>query len=277
MKMLKYIVLALLLLCILVFLTTIPGRLKEQKRQEGETTAAGSESADTGEDIVTTPAIVTLEPEYTGIVYANAPEDKNADNEWALFLVNNSHILEHDPEMSLTTVYTGADGREFQVDSRMAFYFMDMMEAAGKAGNPIGVTSAYRTVEYQQNNFDNNVRALMNNKGLTFEEAYAETAKVIALPGASEHNTGLALDILSGEHWALDEGFEETRAFRWLSEHAHEYGFILRYPKDKTEITGISYEPWHYRFVGIYHATQIKNSGLSLEEYIDTLSQSKEP
>lgn len=277
MKMLKYIILALMLMFVLVFLTTIPGRIKEQKRQEAETTTAATETADTGEDIVTEPPIETVEPEYTGILYASAPEDKDADNEWALFLVNNDHVLEGDHEVDLTTVYTGADGREFQVDTRMAFYFLDMMEAASKAGNPIGVTSAYRSIEYQKNNFDNNVKALMNSEGLTYEEAYAETAKVIALPGASEHNTGLALDILSGEHWALDEGFEETKAFRWLSEHAHEYGFILRYPKDKTEITGISYEPWHYRFVGVYHAAEIKKSGLSLEEYVNTLSQSKEP
>lgn len=196
--------------------------------------------------------------------------NSEADNEWALFLVNHDNALPEDYKFETAVVYTGSNGKEFLMDSRAAQYMLQMIEDAQAYGAPIGITSAYRSVEYQKQNFDNNVKQL-ENQGMTHEEAYNETAKNIAIPGKSEHNTGLAADILSGEHWSLDEGFENTRAFKWLSENAHKYGFILRYPKDKTAITKINYEPWHYRFVGIYHATKIWESGLSLEEYMETL------
>ena len=84
----------------------------------------------------------------------------------------------------------------------------------------------------------------------------------------SDHNTGLGLDIVSEDHPAKDAGFAETAAAQWLAEHAADYGFILRYPSDKTEATGMDYEPWHYRYVGSEQAHKIKESGLCLEEYL---------
>ena len=89
------------------------------------------------------------------------------------------------------------------------------------------------------------------------------TAQYIAVPGTSEHSLGLAVDLNS-----LEESFEQTAQFKWLIEHCAEYGFILRYPKDKEDITGISYEPWHYRYVGEDHAAKIMEQGLCLEEYV---------
>lgn len=301
MKALKYILLILILLCVFVFLVTIPGRKKEEERQQNETTASAVTTPTAGEDNggakpdnaetsgvidaggepetpdttttapTTTAPTVDISPDYTGIICAPETDNAEIDNNWAMFLVNQSHRLEGDFDIDTTVVEKGADGREFEVDSRMADYYLRMSADAKKAGAPIGVASAYRTIAYQQKNFDNNVAWRME-QGMTYEEAYADTAKNVALPGESEHNTGLAMDILSGEHWKFDEGFENTRAFRWLDEHAHEYGFILRYPKDKTGVTQINYEPWHYRFVGVYHATRIKESGLCLEEYIETLN-----
>jgi D-alanyl-D-alanine carboxypeptidase len=101
------------------------------------------------------------------------------------------------------------------------------------------------------------------NQGMDKVTATKEAAKIILPPGTSEHNLGLAMDIIS-----LEQSFENTKAFRWLSAHAQDYGFILRYPKDKEAITEIIYEPWHWRYVGIENAKKIKASGMCLEEYL---------
>ena len=93
------------------------------------------------------------------------------------------------------------------------------------------------------------------------------TARLIAVPGTSEHETGLAADIVTPSYQRLDAGYAGTKAARWLLENAASYGFVLRYPEDKTEITGIDYEPWHYRYVGVEAAKEIMAQGLCLEEY----------
>ena len=94
----------------------------------------------------------------------------------------------------------------------------------------------------------------------------------MAVPGTSEHQTGLALDIVDTSYQILDEAQEDTDVQRWLAEHSWEYGFVLRYPLGKSEITGISYEPWHYRYVGRTAAREMTELGLRLEEYVDWLS-----
>ena len=126
--------------------------------------------------------------------------------------------------------------------------------------------SAYRSVEKQQQLFDRSQQAYMA-QGMSEEEAYAKTATETAIPGTSEHQTGLAADIVTPTYQMLDAGFADTPAGQWLSEHAAEYGFVLRYPQDKQEVTGTIYESWHYRFVGKTHAKLMKESGLCLEEY----------
>ena len=98
-------------------------------------------------------------------------------------------------------------------------------------------------------------------------DAYNETLKSVQLPGHSEHATGLAIDIVSATHSDLDESQAETEESKWLAEHCAEYGFILRYPPEKYEITGIIYEPWHYRYVGTEIAQEIMSEGITLEEY----------
>ncbi|MBQ7860248.1 MAG: M15 family metallopeptidase, partial [Faecalibacterium sp.] len=109
------------------------------------------------------------------------------------------------------------------------------------------------------------------NTGLD-EAAATEKAKtVVTPPGCSEHNCGLAADINSPEYYPLEEPFKNTKAYAWLCAHAEEYGFILRYPKDKEDITGIIYEPWHWRYVGVENAKAINASGLCLEEYVAQL------
>jgi hypothetical protein len=102
---------------------------------------------------------------------------------------------------------------------------------------------------------------------------FEKAAAVVNPPGYSEHNCGLAADLNSPEHTGLDEGFENTAAFRWLCQHAGEYGFILRYPKGAEEKTEITYEPWHWRYVGVENAAKINASGLCFEDYIAALQQ----
>jgi D-alanyl-D-alanine carboxypeptidase len=94
---------------------------------------------------------------------------------------------------------------------------------------------------------------------------------VNARPGTSEHQLGLAVDFVDTRYWTLDEKQAELPAQKWLMEHCWEYGFILRYPSEKSEITGIIYEPWHYRYVGREIALEIRDAGLTLEEYLETL------
>ena len=127
--------------------------------------------------------------------------------------------------------------------------------------------SAYRSIEKQQQLFDRSQQTYMA-QGMSEEEAYAKTATETAIPGTSEHQTGLAADIVTPTYQMLDAGFADTPAGKWLADNAVEYGFVLRYPQDKQEVTGIIYESWHYRFVGKTHAKLMKESGLCLEEYL---------
>jgi D-alanyl-D-alanine carboxypeptidase len=194
------------------------------------------------------------------------PENREIDHEWALFLVNQNNPLSQDYSIETKTVYESY--MKFKMDSRIADYMIQMISDAKKDGISLIICSAYRSYEKQKAIFDNDVKSYQA-QGYSYEDAYAMTAKNVAIPGQSEHATGLAADVLSDECPSLSEKFENTKAFAWLSENAYKYGFILRYPKNKTDITGINYEPWHYRFVGLYHAKKIKDSGLCLEEYIE--------
>jgi len=124
--------------------------------------------------------------------------------------------------------------------------------------------------------FDDNQEMLFNQKvksymeqGMSFMEAYIQSSHTIAVHGASEHQVGLALDIVCSTYYRLDEAFGDTEAGKWLAENSYQYGFILRYTKDKEEITGIEYEPWHFRYVGIPHAAMMTQRGMALEEYIE--------
>ncbi len=105
-------------------------------------------------------------------------------------------------------------------------------------------------------------------QGYSYEEAEELAGQVVAVPGTSEHQLGLALDLVSSEYRKLDEEQENTKGFKWLKEYSWEYGFILRYPNGETDITGIIYEPWHFRYVGLEAAKEITEAGLTLEEYL---------
>lgn len=132
------------------------------------------------------------------------------------------------------------------------------------------ICSSYRTNEKQQTLYNNKVSQYLE-KGYSQTEAEAEAGKWVAVPGTSEHQTGLAVDIVDINYQLLDEKQEETEVQKWLMKNSYRYGFILRYPSDKSDITGIYYEPWHYRYVGKETAKEIYEQGICFEEYLDTL------
>lgn len=204
----------------------------------------------------------SLEKEYNSV-----KEQAEAQNEetrpWYLMLVNQSHPMEDGYVPELANI-----DDSHQVDVRVLEPLQKMLKAASDEGYSLYVCSAYRSVDRQKELFNESMIDYVN-QGKTYYEAAIETAKSIAWPGESEHATGLAMDIVSGDYAGLDEKQGETDDQKWLMEHCYEYGFILRYPKDKLEDTGIIYEPWHYRYVGVEAALEIRDQGVTLEEYLD--------
>ena len=150
--------------------------------------------------------------------------------------------------------------------------FLELQKAAAAENVTVWMQSGYRSVSYQKKLYDNKTQ-YYRDKGLREAAAREKAAAIVNPPGCSEHNCGLAADLNSPEHTGLDEGFEKPAAFRWLCEHAGDYGFILRYPKDAEDKTEIIYEPWHWRYVGVENAAKINASGLCFEDYIAALQQ----
>ena len=152
----------------------------------------------------------------------------------------------------MNRAYTVNDGKQYLISAVAYDKYKQMADAAKKEGLSMKVISAYRTEAYQRNLYNERVRTT----GKVNADNYS------ARPGHSEHQTGLAVDVSSTKGT-----FEYTAEFRWLQKHAHEYGFILRYPKGKEWITGYAYEPWHYRYVGVDAAKKIYQEGITYEEY----------
>ena len=135
--------------------------------------------------------------------------------------------------------------------------------------NDVFVTSAYRRYDKQQQLFDSYVQKYITNNGWSYDKAYAEVLKDTALPGQSEHQTGLCVDFMTRSMNSLDNSFENTEAFAWLKENSWKYGFVLRYAAEKESKTGYVYESWHYRFVGFEAASIIYQTGVCSEEYLE--------
>ena len=191
-----------------------------------------------------------------------APVETIPRDEWYMVLANRSSVLPGD----FTVAETATVG-EAVVDARIAEALRQMVNDAAAAGVKLKPTNGYRSIARQQELWDARVKTLMEG-GLSQADAETKAIDYTSAPGTSDHNTGLGLDIVSEDHPAKDAGFAETAAAQWLAEHAADYGFILRYPSDKTEATGMDYEPWHYRYVGSEQAHKIKENGLCLEEYL---------
>lgn len=213
--------------------TAKPTEESTSKKTEAETTAKPKKTFN--------PKIITINEE-----------------KWYLTLVNTGYRIPDDYSANL--VYVCGSGE--QLDKKVAPHYEEMYEAALKDGVTLTPCSGYRSYELQERNY-NNKTAYYESLGYSHNDALEKAATIIMPPGSSEHNLGYAMDIVCVEEW-----FEDTAEFKWLNENAADYGFILRYPSDKTDITKVTYEPWHWRYVGVEDAKAIKASGKVLEEYL---------
>lgn len=182
---------------------------------------------------------------------------------WYLLLVNRNYILPEDFTVKTTAVKGGGQS----LDYRVTPHYDKMIAAAEADGISLIPVSGYRSVERQRTNFERKIKLYMD-KGYSKAEATRLASEIVLMPSTSEHNAGLAMDFGTNGNYTLDENFAKTEAFRWLSENAADYGFILRYPEDAQDITMVTYEPWHWRYVGVENAKKIKASGITLEEYL---------
>ncbi len=194
--------------------------------------------------------------------YRNTYDDYEFDpDDWKLILINKSHFIPEDYEVPLGTIYG-----IHQCDERIIPDLVAMLRAAREDGVNLSIRSPYRTSALQILLYNNKISKFMD-AGMSYLEAYKLAGQAVTIPGASEHEAGLSLDIVSDTYTSLTEGFGETAAGKWLASNAHYYGFILRYPAEKEYITTIEYEPWHFRYVGVPAATVMYNEGLTLEEF----------
>lgn len=201
----------------------------------------------------------------SGYIYSyagfNPVEITIKSDSWNLTLLNRHYTL---PEGYVPQLAEAVKGSGVYLDYRVAPHYQKMYDAALKDGITLSPNSGYRSYQLQKNNFENKINYYMS-QGYDKATAAQNASRVILLPGTSEHNAGLAMDI----GW-VTEDFENSSAFAWLSAHAQDYGFIMRYPKseNKQAITEIIYEPWHWRYVGVEAAKEMKASGQVLEEYL---------
>ena len=184
-----------------------------------------------------------------------------AGEEWHKILVNPWNKKPSGYSIKLTYV------RGYQVDSRCASQLKKMLSACEKAGHEPLLISGYRTNSTQTYIYNRNVQQYVG-WGYSYSEAKKKAAKSTAVPGTSEHQIGLAVDIVDMDYQALVNSQANTNTQKWLMKNCWKYGFILRYPKGTTSITGIIYEPWHYRYVGKTVAKEIHEAGITLEEYL---------
>ena len=185
------------------------------------------------------------------------PEDM-----WCLILTNAEYPVPEDYEVELEAI----PGTEQSVDKRIYEPLMTMIGDMKDQGLSPIVCSGYRTLDKQEKLFNRKVLSFVK-AGHTKEESYNLARQTISIPGSGEHCLGLAVDFYTRRYHKLERAFEDTPESKWLVEHAQDYGFVMRYGENKTDITGIQYEPWHYRYVGVEAANYMKDNELSLEEF----------
>lgn len=284
-KIIKFITIACVLVAVILVAATII-KLSDNGISVGfvsradspATTISSSQTQTTTEPITITSEITTVKPvanaeptttqkvtetikkeesEETGRIIVNPEQEQ-----WNLVVVNSGREMPEDYTPTLESVA----GTDIKMDHRVAPWYDKMYYAAKEDGITLTPYSGYRSYERQKYNYNNLTDTYISRYGISRAEAAKKAATVILPPGTSEHNLGLAMDICNTK-----DSFATQKEYKWLTEHAHEYGFILRYTKEKMPITGIVDEPWHWRYVGVEYAEKIKNSGLCLEEYLDSV------
>lgn len=235
----------------------------EISKQTEETTQSTSENT-TGQTNVATSSTGTTNTSSTNTsstVEGNETPNVDVTTDWRIRLANYDHILPEDFEVELADIDSTR-----QFDARAIKYLKDMINDMKKDGHTsIWVQSSYRSVARQKELYENSINKYLK-QGKTQEEAEKLTDEYINKPGSSDHNLGLAVDFNY-----VDNTFADTDEYQWLLENAENYGFILRYPKDKEDITKIAYESWHWRYVGEEHAKKMNELNMCLEEYVEYL------
>ncbi len=187
-------------------------------------------------------------------------------DDWRLILINKQHSIPEGYEAAVPLGKISTMKGVMSCDERIIDDLLAMIQAAKDDGVTLVICSPYRDLKKQKKLFNRKINKYMG-RGLSYMEAYQLASRVVTVPNASEHQIGLALDIVTDTFTRLVEDFEDTEAGKWLAENSCRFGFILRYPKDKVDITGIKYEPWHFRYVGVEAATVITEQGITLEEF----------
>lgn len=225
--------------------------------------------------IITAPCIrtgaVLLVPQESTFEYPRERTVKKAvDREWKLRLVNPWNKLPEGYSVELGIF------RGFYIDKRILPNVEAMFEDAKKAGINLKIDSVYRSHEDQTYAYNKKVNEYLS-YGYGRKDAENKAATITARPDTSEHQTGLAIDIISEEyaknHARMTAAFADTKAYEWLSTHCYDYGYILRYKENKTDVTGVIFEPWHYRFVGVEYAAQIRNFDGVFEEWLSEFNE----
>lgn len=227
------------------------------------TSTVASESDDTQQEIFFD-YVIDIEPYWEYITAGN------------LLLVNKENLIDEDfePEDLVDITYTRGDRAKEKMNRTAEMALRAFLDEAYALGyDDVTVTSGYRSYAKQNSLYNYYISQEMDS-GKSREDAIAAVNKYSAIPGTSEHHTGLCVDMHNLS--SAQQKFGDTEAGKWLAANAHRFGFILRYPADKVEITGYMYEPWHFRFVGLEHAIAIYESGLSLEEYVDATAPSEQ-
>ncbi len=240
----------------------LAGRLKEAQQTIGGLTEQVLETAEE-ETEAEAVAVMAQKPALT------IPFSVDLE-EWNYILVNELHPLPRDFVPQVEKTYDGQS-----VDGRMRAALEKMIDDAKQEGLNLMICSSYRDYKKQDSLMDKSIARYIG-RGMTYTEAFFKTKEQIALTGASEHHTGLAVDIVGKNHQTLDRAQADTAEAIWLNEHACEYGFILRYPQDKEDVTMISFESWHFRYVGEDAAAFMKENNLCLEEFVELAAQQQE-
>ena len=209
------------------------------------------------QDIFDEPVAAVAEPEMS----INNDFDSS---DWRIMLVNKQHPIPDDYTFPLGTIRGS-----MRCDERIISPLLDMMKAANSEGISLIICSPYRDMNRQTMLFDNKIDKYME-AGMSYMDAYNLASQAVTVPGSSEHQVGLAIDIITDGYSSLDEGFGNTPAGKWLADNSYKYGFILRYPAGKENITSIEFEPWHFRYVGVDAATFMVQNDICLEELWNT-------
>ncbi len=279
---LKYVIIILFILALAVFGTLELVNRKQSTLQEVSQTAASSSETSTSAQTPSEPDTVS-ETQTTEITSESAVSETSqvisnivnervtnpdtgryivevTDDNWQLVVVSGTREFPETYKPELDEIFdTGK-----YLDARVAPHYEEMYTAAKQDGIILTPYSAYRSYERQKNNYNHLTETYMADYHLSRKDAAKKAATVILPPGTSEHNLGLCMDICN-----VYDSFVNQKEYTWLTENAYKYGFILRYPKGKEDVTGIVFEPWHWRYVGVEWAKQIRDSGLCLEEFLD--------